>query len=39
MFLVSSTFLTSDFVVLNLGFCHFNKCVKDKYIPLYKAKM
>ena len=31
MFLVSSTFLTSDYIVLSLGVRH--KCVKEKYTP------
>ena len=33
MFLVSSTFLTPNFVVLNFGVCHPNKRVKEN-IPI-----
>jgi len=37
----SSTFLTSNSVVLKVELCHPNKCVKKKYTanPLSKAKM
>ena len=31
MFLVSSTFLTSNYIVLSVGVRH--KCVKEKYTP------